>query len=185
MRKRFLTNFLLILAILAVVGGSATVIAYMFRETQVETNELIPAEVSCSVQEKINADGEKSEITVKNTGNIDAYIRVRLVSYWVNSDGTVSPKNSPTLSLSFNSVNWIQGANNTFYYKYKVPSGNTTLNLLSDNNVISWAETSDDGTTQYIDVFAEAIQAEPAGAVNNSWKEVVVGNDGKLDLNTP
>ena len=181
MKKRFFTNFLLVLAILAVVGGSAAVIAYMFRETQVETNELIPAEVSCSVYETFNGT-EKSNITVKNTGNIDAYIRVRLVSYWVNEDGNVAPKSSAVISNFTPDENWIKGSNNTYYYTAKVPAGNSTFDLLDGDSIT--LEPADDGTTQVIDVFAEAIQAEPAEAVTNSWTEVVVTSDGNLALKT-
>lgn len=178
MRKKFLVNALLILAILAVVLGSTAVIAYMFRQTQEEENLLVPAEVTCQVKETF-ADNVKSSITVTNTGNIAAYIRVRLVTYWINEDGNVAPKSSPDLTVPYDSSYWIAGPDNTFYYKYPVPavSGNVTNDLLLQS--ISLTQNTEDKTRQVIDVFAEAIQAEPTDAVTSSWG-VKVDDNGNI-----
>ena len=52
--------------------------AYMRKNTEEVDNTFIPAYVDCVVNEDF-ADNKKTAITVENTGNIDAYIRVRMV----------------------------------------------------------------------------------------------------------
>lgn len=178
MRKKILVNVLLVFAILAVVLGSTAVIAYMFRQSQVEENLLVPAEVKCIVNEEFSGTS-KTSITVKNDGNIAAYIRVRLVTYWINENGNVAPKNSPGLTVPYDDSKWIKGSDNTFYYIAPVPAGNSTLDLLKTDQSIVLAENTDDNTKQVIDVFAEAIQAEPTGAVTSSWG-VTINDSGEI-----
>ena len=87
--RRFHVLYLaaVILLSLAIVG---TVAAYMFRVTQTEENLFVPAQVSCAVYETADdAMTRKTGITVENTSNISAYLRLRLVTYWVDtSTGT-------------------------------------------------------------------------------------------------
>lgn len=164
---------LLILLLVLIVGVTGTVFAYMFKRTEFKENSLIPAKVSCALNEAFDADtGVKSNITVKNTGNIDAYIRVRLVTYWVK-DGEIAAKPSKTLSVTPN-TNWVPGTNNTYYYKLPVePDGvvdliDTPITLIEE-----------DGYKQVVDVFAEAIQSLPTDAVTDSWN-VAVDGDGNI-----
>ena len=86
---------LLILLLVLIVGVTGTVFTYMFKRTEFKENSLIPAKVSCALNEAFDADtGVKSNITVKNTGNIDAYIPVRLVTYW-EKEGKIAAKTYP------------------------------------------------------------------------------------------
>ena len=76
-----------------------------------KTNRFIPAEVSCAVREKLDNNGvagtaavggEKADIRVENTGNVNGFFRLRPVSCYVdlNGDiaGTVASQNTnPTL----------------------------------------------------------------------------------------
>lgn len=142
-----------------------TVFAYMFHRTEDQSTTFTPAKVSCEVAETYT-DNAKSSIKVENTGNIDAYIRVRLVTYWVDAEGKVAAKSSPALSIT-PANGWIAGKDNTFYYPTPVASKGTTPDLLSDPITL---EADADGNRQVIDVFAEAIQAEPTNAVTSAWK---------------
>ena len=110
-----------------------------------KTNRFIPAEVSCAVREKLDNNGaagtaavggEKADIRVENTGNVNGFFRLRPVSYYVdlNGDiaGTVASQNpNPTLKNG-----WIAGANHTHCFLYSVepkhcanlfPSGRRSL----------------------------------------------------------
>ena len=151
-----------ILLALAVICG--TVFAYMFHRTEDQSTTFTPAQVSCEVQETFK-NNAKSSIKVTNTGNIDAYIRVRLVTYWVDSDGNVAAKSSPALSIT-PANDWIAGKDNTFYYPLPVAAGDTTPELLSSSITLV---VDADGNRQVIDVFAEAIQAKPTTAVEEAW----------------
>lgn len=163
--------------LLAVCG---TVLAYMLKMTETKTNRFIPATVSCEVKEETDSPlTEKSGIKVKNTGNIDAYIRVRFVSYWVRTseDGkseiVAMPSEMPDISLA---QEWLKGEDDTYYFQTPVIPGKLTSELLASNITLI----EKDGCQQVIKVFAEAIQSRPAEAVSQSWN-VTLDADGKIE----
>ena len=168
--RRLKTRYLLILLVLVVaVVTCGTVYAYMFKQTENVSNQFVPAEVTCEVHETLESGAtEKSAITVTNTGDIDAYLRVRLVSYWVQSDGSgdyeivAKASEMPTFTLG---AGWIAGSDDTYYYTTPVEAGNNTTDLLESNLVL----TEEDGYLQVVEVFAEAIQSKPDNSVTESW----------------
>lgn len=156
---------LLTVALIATLLLCGTVIAYMFRQTEYKDNAFVPANVSCKVVEEFDGT-QKTSIQVQNTGNIDAYLRVRLVSYWVDADGNIvaKPSEMPEINIA---TGWITGANNTYYYTKPVRSSAHTGALLSAPITLKQDE---NGYMQVLEVFAEAIQSKPSHAVTNSWK---------------
>lgn len=183
MKKRKIIYCVLIL-LLITVAITGTAFAYMFKQTEYKDNQFIPAYVSCEVHEKTDNDGdvtnitEKTSITVKNTSNIPAYIRVRLVTYWVKDIGegeveiTGRASEMPEISTA---TGWVPGSNNTYYYREPVKAGEFTGELLS-----APIELKKDGDyRQVIEVFAEAIQSAPSGAVTSAWP-VTFTSDGTI-----
>ena len=76
-----LLSLLLITAV--TVGGT---LAFLSTKSNPVDNTFKPSYVTCQVTE--NFDGRtKSDVNVTNTGDTDAYIRVKLVSYRVNDAG--------------------------------------------------------------------------------------------------
>lgn len=176
MKTRKIYLGLLIAVLIASLILCGTVIAYMFRQTEYKDNKLTPANVSCEILETVT-NNEKTSIQIKNTGNIDAYLRVRLVSYWVDADGNIVAKPSPELSITL-AEGWITGSNNTYYYKRPVAPGTPTPNLLKDGTSI-YLEQDENGYLQVIEVFAEAIQSEPKKAVTSAWN-VTLDDNGNI-----
>ncbi len=173
-RRKILTGVICIILVTALVL-SGTVIAYMFKRTKEIDKTYTPAKVSCEVQETF--DGErKTSITVQNTGNIAAYIRVRIVSYWVDSDGKIAAKPSEAVPVALKD-NWIKGGDDTYYYQEVVKAGDTTKEMLSSPIEL---KTDENGYTQVIEIFAEAIQSDPVKAVKESWN-VTVDKNGRLE----
>jgi len=175
---RFLPVLLAALFVLTMASGS--VFAYMKSKTPVFENEIIPAVVSCEVAEETDAEQNiKTSIKVKNTGNIDAYLRVCLVTYWVDEDDNIMPVPSEKLDFEC-SDNWVKGSNGIYYYKSAVTPGALTEELLKEESIKlkTYIADAEKGTTYYqrIDVFAEAIQALPIDAVKESWKVTFDGN---------
>lgn len=164
MNKHKILTIILIVTLVGALTLCGTVLAYMFRQTEYEDNQFTPAEVSCDVVEAF--DGEtKSSIRVQNTGNIDAFLRIRFVSYWVDTDGNIvsKPSSMPNITLA---DGWIKGSNNTYYYQEAVAPTELTDNLLASPIIL---EKDENGYMQVIEVFAEAIQSEPLKAVTDSW----------------
>lgn len=176
MRRLIPAILLLTLALTLVVG---TVYAYMFMRTGQQSTGFSPARVACEVSESF-VDNTKSSITVKNTGNVDAYLRVRLVTYWVHADEkTVAAESSPALNI-VPADGWLEGTDNTFYYKVPVAPGKSTPFLFSGSLTLG----QNGEFLQVIDVFAEAIQANPTAAVTTSW-DVTVDSSGTITGTTP
>ena len=159
------TPLILLIASLAIsLILCGTVLAYMFRQTEYKDNEFVPANVSCKVVEEFDGT-QKNSIQVQNTGNIDAYLRVKLVSYWVDDDGNIVAKPSAMPEINM-ATGWIKGANNTYYYTKPVSRLAYTDSLLSSPITL---EKDKNGYMQVLEVFAEAIQSKPVNAVTNSW----------------
>ena len=114
MKKHRILSVLLIAELVLSLLLCGTVFAYMFRRTEYKDNEFTPANVACKVVEEFNGV-RKASIQVQNTGNIDAYLRVRLVSYWVDANGNIVAKPSAMPEINM-AADWIKGANNTYYY---------------------------------------------------------------------
>lgn len=183
MSKR-IKHLLIAAAALCIVAAVGLTLAFMFKKAE-KTNRFIPAEVSCAVREKMDGNevagtaavgGEKADIRAENTGNVKEFIRLRLVSYYVDSNGdivgTVSSQ-YPTLSLK---NGWIAGANHTYYYPFPTDPGGMT-EILCEPFSLGQMQLADGKTVyQVIEVIAEAVQAEPISAVQSAWGVTVTNN---------
>ena len=170
MSKRIRLWLIAALALCAAAAVGVT-LSFMFKKAE-KTNTFVPAEVTCEVEESLFS-GVKSKVCVKNTGNAAAYLRIRLVSYYVYANGNIAGSVSsqyPTLTLQ---NGWIAGGDHTYYYLTPVEPGAKT-GILCDPITLGTVELAD-GTPVYqvLEVCAEAIQAEPAGAVQEAWRVTV------------
>ncbi len=156
-KGRNLVFVILILGLLTCIVGTS--VAYMFRHTDEVKNLFEPALVDCVI--------ENGTVSITNTGTIDAYLRIRIVTYWENSDKDVADKPSPTLSVSL-ADGWVAGSDNTYYYSQAVVPG-VTVKLLRDGQTITPAVDNNDNTRQIVKVFGEAIQSQPAAAATSAW----------------
>lgn len=176
MKKRWnIRRFIPLLILLGVILACGSVFAYMFMRTDTKGAQFIPAEVTCEVYDMTSGD-QINEVTVKNTGNIPAYLRVRLVTYWDNGDGKVAPQSSPTLAVTCDETKWVRGSDNTFYYRTAVAPEDVTTDLFAEGAFIQMA--SDGGYRQRVDIFGEAIQADPTHAATSSWDVTIT--DGEI-----
>lgn len=166
--KKTGTLFLsLLLVIGMVVGGT---IAYLTTKTDGTVNTFTPSKVSCEVTEKFDGStGVKSDVNVTNTGNIDAYIRVKLVTYRVNKDNQHigGEAQIPTFTLG---AGWAYHEG-YYYYTLPVAPGEQPKTNLTDSMTLVGSYDDADGGKQVIEVMAEAIQAN--GVADDSTKAVV------------
>jgi len=173
--SRWLVLSLLIVAL--VVGGIYGSLALLTDETDPVENTFEPTEVTIEIEEDF--DGVKKEnIKVTNIGDVDAYVRVRLVSYWQNASGNIVAKDSwfsdAGLTLG---EGWFK-AGDYYYYANPVKVNAFTAEALFAE-AITLTNDPSDGTNQVLEVLAEAVQASPEEAVEDLWPAVEVKN-GKL-----
>ncbi len=177
-----------VLAVLAAIFSYTLVLALMTKKTPKIENEIHLAEVTCKIHEKVNGKTTeetssevtgitvKNSVTVENTGNIDAYIRVRLVSYYVNEDGDPIGESCEVPAFVANSAYWAADtANDTYYYKTAIAPGVQTENLVASGSTIALTSKTVGAETVYqvVEVLAEAVQSEPDDAVSAVWNVTV------------
>ena len=176
MKKYRILPIILVTVLVVSLTLCGTVLAYMFRQTEYKVNEFTLANVSCKVVEEFDGE-QKTSIQVQNTSNIDAYLRVRFVSYWVDAEGKIvaKPSEMPEIALA---SGWIKWSSNTYYYQSPVEPGALTPNLLKEGTSITLKQ-DENGYRQVIEVFAEAMQSKPQDAAINSWK-VTIDSSGNI-----
>lgn len=187
MKKRNKHNkYLLLLASLALVVTAVigTTLAYLVSSPPAVTNTFTPGKITSKVDEEL-VNGKKSNVKIQNTGNGDAYIRAKVVITWRDEAGNVlaeQPVKGTDYTISDSSAEgWFKCNTDGFYYwDSKVPAGKLTGVLIDKLEQKNFP----DGHELHVEILAEAIQAEPADAVEGAWTAVKVGTDGKLTLAT-
>ena len=161
--KKAVTLFLsLMLVATMMVGGT---LAWLFTKTEPVENTFNPSHVDCDVTESFDGT-TKSNVNVTNTGDIDAYIRVKLVTYRVNDKGQHIGGTASTLDFS-PGAGWVLHDGYYYYTKPVEPEKMPEADLINSITLESYTDV--DGGYQAIDVMAEAIQSEPARAVGQAW----------------
>lgn len=160
-----LTAMVIATALLLALAISGTV-AWLTTKDAPITNTFNPSKVACEVTESFNGT-VKSSVNVKNTGDIDAYIRVKLVTYRTNAQGqhiggtAELPEFTP-------GAGWV-AYNGYYYYTKPVAPNAQPEKALIDSIELKASYDDADGGKQAIDVMAEAIQSVPAKAVGEAW----------------
>lgn len=174
LNKKTILLIALAVIMLASVGGT---LAYLIDSTESVTNTFTPSTVTTEIVETFE-NNVKSSVQVKNTGDVDVYVRVAIVANWVKDGVVVEPA---TVSFTVG-ANW-DHRNGTdedgyYYYTKKVATGASTDDLLGSDIT---EPNRDDGADLEVVVIQQAIQAEPAEAVENVWP-VTVNADGTLTV---
>ena len=161
--KKPLTLFVaLVLLLTLAVGGS---LAWLVSNDKV-TNSMVPGNVPIEIVEQKDGTIKKS-ITIKNTGNIDAYIRVAVVANKVDKDGNITIGTAPTLNLG---KDWQPLSDGYYYYKGTVAPKASTTSLGSI-----------DFTDAEVNILAESIQV--LGGVTGDGRASIDAWNAKYDYN--
>ena len=181
--KPFLIAFCVCILACAAVSGS---LAWLISTPGPVVNEFTPGEVTIQVDETFNGT-TKSDVRIKNTGNVPAYIRVALVPAWVDDEGNIAAKPASLEQLDNDcniawgedgngyEADWFIGADGFYYCKTFINPGKSTPILIKSCTV-------KDGEHEYdfeLQVIASAVQSLPTSTVETVWP-VVVDPDGRL-----
>lgn len=163
--RKWIVAALLCLCIVACTLGGVN--AYLTSRTEPVVNEFVPAKVSCIVEETFE-NGVKTDVRVRNTGNIDAYIRAAVIINFVSDDGKVlatAPQEGVDYILIWDAYGWTKGSDGYWYYKNAVAPGELTSMLIESAAAVS----APDGYRLNIQIAATAIQSAPDTAVQEAW----------------
>lgn len=179
-RKKSLVLMASILLILAIsVGGT---LAYLATNTGNVKNTFTPATPDTEITETLTG-AVKSNVAVKNTGEVDMYIRARYFVVWRHNDSIVTQPDNVSITITQpNGTQWVEGADGYWYYPYPVAPGSSTSELIDEAKVTGLQE--GDGYKVDLEILSQAIQAEPAQAVKDAWSSGVSGvnPDGRLSI---
>ncbi len=162
-KKAGILLFSFLFLVITAIGGT---VAYLVTNTVPVQNHFTPASVACEVTESFDGN-TKRNVNVINTGNTDAYIRVKLVTYRVNEEGqhiggmAEIPHFDP-------GENWVFYEGYYYYTLPVAPGGKPAADLIQEIRLTGSYDDADGGR-QVIEVMAEAIQSNPAEAAGSAW----------------
>ena len=164
LRKYKKSHILLVsLLLIATIGVGATV-AYVMDATDALVNIFNPSEVSCEVIETFE-NNVKSDVSIKNTSNIPAYIRATYIVTWQDESGNVygsKPMRDTDYSITI-AEGWTE-AGGYYYWPDPVAVNDTTGVLIAECMPLKAAPA--EGYFLSVEIIAEAIQADGMGAAN-------------------
>lgn len=158
----------IILVVVMTIGGT---VAFLMDSTESVINKFTPASSGITIEEEVK-ENCKTEIAVKNTGDIGAYIRVSLVANYYDENGNITG-GAAVPNFTLNSEKWFLGDDGYYYYKQPVAAGNVTDNLLASESKMQLED------NMQVTVLAQSIQASPTSVVHDKWG-VTVNSDGTI-----
>lgn len=103
-------------------------------------------------------DKLNDSVIIKNTGNVDAIVRLQVLQNLNGKETALKDNNSQSITLNWDKTNWIYN-NGYFYYKYPLKIGESTTNLLHKIEITKNLPKSDEGKQVQINFRANGIQA--------------------------
>ena len=149
-RRPLLLLASLVLLLALAVGGT---VAWLNSSSGPVTNTMTPGQVPITITETFE-NGFKSEVSVTNKGNIDAYIRVAIVANAVDENGNIIAGTAPSYTVK---EKWQLLEDGYYYYKGAVAPKDKTEELFTGPVDVRGGE---------LNILAESIQ-------------VLGGSDGK------
>ena len=143
----------ILLIVLAVAG---TTFAYYSDATASVSNSVSVGSVETEIVEQVDEFGKKN-VTIKNVGKSDCYIRARI---------TKSPENAPVKIVGLNLTDWELHPDGFYYYKQKVSptdQQNFTTPLFTGYEITD----VDNFIPFEITIYQEAVQAAVYDEANN------------------
>lgn len=136
----------------------------------------------------------KDGYKVDNTGSVDAYIRVTVTKYWADGKGKTTDLAAENIELGLNSADWLQAeslfegnSNETevYYYKYPVPAGQSTSELLETIGIPADLTNDYADKTLKLEAVADGVQFAGADAADLNASGILAswGVVAELDAN--
>ena len=177
-KNKKLVLLISVVAILILALTAGTTLAWLKSSSGPVVNTFEPAKVTSQVEEKTN-NGIKSEVKIRNTSNIDAYIRATVVINWVDKDGNVAaqkPVKDTDYTISYASDTGWWERDGYYYYSSAVAPDHLTNELIKECTAV--ADKAPEGYSLSVEIIADAIQSVPDKAVREAWNVTVA--DGKI-----
>lgn len=157
------------LIVVMAIGGT---VAWLTSQTGSVINKFTPASSGITIEEETK-ENFKTQIAVKNTGDVDVYVRVSLVAnYFDEKDNITAGAKVPDFKL--NTDNWFLGKDGYYYYKTPLSVDEVTSDLLASDSKMKLED------NMQVTVLAQSVQATPSNVVTEAWSFVAVNPNGTL-----
>lgn len=171
---------LLLTAMLAISGT----LAYLFTQSDAVVNTFKPVNPEIIVDEPEWEGEVKSNVTIKNTGDVDSYIRAKITVNWQNGNDVypVDPVEGADYFIEWDLTDWFMGDDGFYYYKKSVEANGGKTGVLIKE--AKWLQpcAGNTETVEYklnIEIISQSVQSTPKNAVESVWP-VTVDADGNL-----
>ena len=185
-RRRWPRERKLLLALsaagLLILAAAGATLAWLTAQSETLFNTFDPASITCETDETF-LDGVKSNVSFRNTGTMDAYIRAALVPVWKNGSsvaGEAATLEDCEMDWSGTyGTQWKSGADGYYYCTVPVPAGEKTPVLIDVCTAVPYGDYHFE-----LQISAQAIQALPTSVVTGLWASGISGvsPDGTLEV---
>ena len=183
-RTRMNRATVLLMAILMLIGVAAgSTVAYLIDKTSDVKNTFEYGKVSCNIEEKFE-NNKKENVQVRNTGNVDAYIRAAVVVNWLDGNDNIVAsvpagyECNLTVNTDSNSK-WVEYGGYYYYTLPVAPDDLTAGSLLTCT--VKYPENPE--YTLSVEILATAVQSVPEEAVQAAWgADFTINADGSLNV---
>lgn len=157
--------------------------------------------VAVKITDKVSELNRKYEMEIRNTGNVDAYLRAAVVGNWYDTHGLTTVvsatgndriynqlvcswggfpavtdgygKNAEGEVVGLDTVNWIKGDDGFYYYIYKVkPQADVLHPLFESYTSLKCPKALYDGTSHFeMDIMVQAVDASKVGNISDDLWE--------------
>ena len=158
--------------------------AYLTEHSNKVNNTFELGSISCNIEEESFDGIIKDNVSVKNTSEVGAFIRSKIITTWMSKDGksvySETPEPNKDYIININEKDWFIGTDGFYYYKYNVESKSNTSVLIDEARLLEDV-TPPNGYYLSIEIISSAIQSNPSHAIEEAW-EVVSFNGTNLVL---
>lgn len=161
----------LVLMISCVVGGT---LAYLADSTNSVVNTFTPGKGDIVIGEEFDGQTKKN-VHITNEGNVDLFIRVKVVTTWVDSNRNpiAMPEGAEVTSDLPASNKWVKHTDGYYYYNEPVAPGAKTENIIGQ---ATYKVPADRDAMLDMQILAEGIQATDQAA-KDAWNvQIANGN---------
>lgn len=168
--KLKITIISLLLVVLSIITLPETK-AYLSWASKEPLNNIFKIEKPNIEIEEVFDKEVKSEVLIKNEGNVAVYARVKVIPYYTY-DGNIMGLGD-SFNLMIDDSNWID-VDGIYYYRVPIEPGEATGNLLKE--VIS--NNKRKGMNLKVDVLAQSYNANQIKEIEDVWQVKIV--NGKI-----
>lgn len=170
--------------VLVLCAAVSPTLAFLLDRSDPIVNVFQESVVTSQVNEESFDETTKTNVTVKNTGDTQAWIRAAIIVTWkTGEDGDVyggAPVAGTDYSISLNTTDWIKGSDGFYYHKAPVEPGQSTQVLIYSCSPVE-AKTPE-GYGLNVEIISSALQSKPARAFSKWQAQGVKVNDAGTAL---